>query len=552
MVALILLILISFCGLLFSTAAAADNDSVKLVASSNAESSSATKEQELYDRATLVILAPRGPVLADLRISVAGLPYRQWVGRFLARQLDLDRSGTLDSSEIDLLTPRLRTLFGISNTRQVIEQISASRDSDSEAVDAAEFVLWVRHRLPQNFAISALPKAADEAVRLTSLLDLNQDGAISEAELQAAAVTLRFRDLDDDQTFSLSELMPYRDPRTQNASVSPDVASLPFFEVTDFASASRAADRILSRYADESEAAESTQRSTLTEQLLNPVFHMVIDVRLSDLANRSDVSIQLLDQAEQFCDVTKTSPGMVRLVIDGLPIVLVARGGGANNRSYVRGFLGQNFLMYDADRNQYLDESEFGSISALVQQAGATADFAAIDKNNDGMIQRDELFGYVERELAVAASEIEVTVAQDGKTLFSLLDSNQDRRLSLRELMEGFSRVRQYDISGDGKLADDELGIEYNITIGLGRSEIRRTTAQNMTAMQMRPGGAVDAILPGMESLSGPEWFRRMDRNQDGDVSRREFPGTPAMFRELDLNSDQLISSDEAEAFESQ
>ena len=37
-----------------------------------------------------------------------------------------------------------------------------------------------------------------------------------------------------------------------------------------------------------------------------------------------------------------------------------------------------------------------------------------------------------------------------------------------------------------------------------------------------------------------------MDRNSDGDISRREFLGTAAQFRQLDADGDQLIDLDEA------
>ena len=39
----------------------------------------------------------------------------------------------------------------------------------------------------------------------------------------------------------------------------------------------------------------------------------------------------------------------------------------------------------------------------------------------------------------------------------------------------------------------------------------------------------------------GPVWFQKMDRNGDGDVSRREFLGTPRQFDQLDADGNDLI-----------
>ena len=52
--------------------------------------------------------------------------------------------------------------------------------------------------------------------------------------------------------------------------------------------------------------------------------------------------------------------------------------------------------------------------------------------------------------------------------------------------------------------------------------------------------------MPATELQAGPSWFRKMDRNHDGDVSRREFLGPRAQFDRLDRDRDGLISSDEA------
>jgi len=47
---------------------------------------------------------------------------------------------------------------------------------------------------------------------------------------------------------------------------------------------------------------------------------------------------------------------------------------------------------------------------------------------------------------------------------------------------------------------------------------------------------------------AGPKWFLRMDRNRDGDISRREFLGSRAQFSRLDRDKDDLIDPSEAAA----
>ncbi len=512
------------------------------------------------DRALLVIMAPLGPVFADLRISVAKKPYRTWVGGFLASQMDVDKNDRLDGKELGLLTENIRRLAGISGPDEILRSMSPQQLVTEVAV--ADFAGWLSGKLPKAFDLIAQPQSADDAVRLSSLIDEDQNGMVSDGELQAATRKLRFRDLDNDETFSVSELIPYRDPRSQNAAVTPDVVSLPFFHVTGPESQSLAADRIIKRYGHDGMIDAAVLRRTssggdaglasldiaaLTSLLATPEFHLILDIRLSDNANTSDVDITLAPSAESFSRITDDSFGRTAVSIDGLPLKIVARGGGKNNRTAARGFLGQTFVMVDGDKNQYLDETEFGGITAALQQSGAVGEFAAVDQNGDKMVTREELFSFAERDQMASASRIEVTVMQDGKTLFGLLDTNLDRRLSAREVRSGGDVLEKFDVNGDGRFAETELGTEYVLTLGLGRSELRRSTGsmQMMNPMQMNSG---DAILPGTSGLSGPEWFRRMDRNQDGDVSPREFLGSTEHFQQLDADADRLITATEAES----
>ena len=276
-----------------------------------------------------------------------------------------------------------------------------------------------------------------------------------------------------------------------------------------------------------------------------PRFHLVMVVSLSVKANTSSIKVDVARGASAFCKpAAEQAFGVYRMVIDGLPLTVQALGGSANDRKSTQGYLGQTFVMSDGDQNQYLDETEFSGMKEAMIRAGVRTDFAAVDFDGDVMVTRDEVFSFAKRDQMVNASRVEVSVKQDGKTLFGLLDSNGDRRLSAREMRAGPEILHTYDFNQDNKFADSELGTAFILAISLGRPEFRRMSGP--TANSSMPMGSADGILPRPESMQGPEWFRRMDRNQDGDVSPREFLGTGPQFKQIDVDSDKLISAPEA------
>src|SRR5262249_29916790 len=123
--------------------------------------------------------------------------------------------------------------------------------------------------------------------------------------------------------------------------------------------------------------------------------------------------------------------------------------------------------------------------------------------------------------------------------LFKLLDANGDGKLSARELKTAWARLKHLDTDGDGCIHEKELARQFQIAFEGGQPGGR-------DFMDRRPGtDARPAYNP-----KTPLWFKRMDRNGDGDVSFREFLGTRAEFNAIDTDGDGLISPEEAERYD--
>ncbi len=134
-----------------------------------------------------------------------------------------------------------------------------------------------------------------------------------------------------------------------------------------------------------------------------------------------------------------------------------------------------------------------------------------------------------------------MTTVDQGRAIFGILDLDRDRRLGAREVMRTVDRVMSWDGDGDGRVSPDEIPYHFQVTIarsgliGLTGEGTVTTAARSMAATKPKPRGR-------------PDWFQKMDRNRDGDVSRREFLGPRDQFDRLDRDKDGLIDSDEARA----
>jgi hypothetical protein len=169
-----------------------------------------------------------------------------------------------------------------------------------------------------------------------------------------------------------------------------------------------------------------------------------------------------------------------------------------------------------------------------------------MDVDDDGKLTEKELLAHFDQmnELGakLAACCVTLSVVDQGSGLFDLLDPNRDGRLSVRELRQAASSLDSQDRNRDGFVSKDEIPHSYIATFVPGPVD----TNPRFRGMVM---SSPPAQQPGSPStpVRGPIWFHKMDRNQDGDVSRREFVSTDEQFAQIDADDDGLLSAEEAE-----
>jgi len=196
-----------------------------------------------------------------------------------------------------------------------------------------------------------------------------------------------------------------------------------------------------------------------------------------------------------------------------------------------RYYAGQ-FQAADKDNNKYLDKTE-------VKDHGPFASlFDMMDADGDGKLYLKEVDAFVDQQTQAARSQMVLSVADQGRAIFAIMDLNRDRHLGIREIRGAVARVSSWDRNGDGLIRSDEIPHHYQLSIGRGQITAVGMSAFTASGMMAPPVTQAPA--------AGPSWFRKMDRNRDGDVSRREFLGPRADFERLDRDHDGLIDAEEA------
>jgi Ca2+-binding EF-hand superfamily protein len=262
------------------------------------------------------------------------------------------------------------------------------------------------------------------------------------------------------------------------------------------------------------------------------------------LETNGSVAVRPIKGKVEGVKTSKEKDGTVAVAIGNTYLVLGLESVANRGPRFItdnENFYKMQFTNADQDNNGYLDMNEG-------QRGIFAGNFKAMDADGDGKVYLKEVTAYLARQKElrdkVTNSSVTLSLGDQGKGVFDLFDGNGDGRLSVRELRQAAKLVERLDADSDGCISTPEIPRRFQLNA-------RRGIAGGQTfgaAFVLSSAGRGPVIPP--EVRVGPTWFRKMDRNRDGDVSRREFLGTEEQFRQIDTDRDGLIDAKEAEAFD--
>ena len=483
------------------------------------------------DVRTVILLAEQSPVFLRVQMQVDDgtiFKLRSEYASKLFKQRDADGNGVLSPAE------------------QVENAGDAPPDGAAD-LTSEQFAEKIARDLGPLLSVSLKAARAAQSLDLLPLLDLDRDGRMSLEEMARGPQTLRPYDYDDDETASVPELQPFTGTLAGD-----DQSGAPLFLALESAEErDRAADDLFRRYRDPEadavlgdrlnvetiEADRRLSRDDLRALLDDPPAHLELLMSVRHrVRGRTRLAI-VKNALGSAGDVTPKGERDLTLALSSVDVKLQARSA-RGEMSDNTNFFAIKFIMADGDRNGYLNMGEFGAV-------GLDGTFEAVDRNGDGMVVRNEVVAHVEQGAIAAQSRVSMLVAQEGLSLFELIDHNNDLRLSRREFMQPSDKMLAADRNGDGMISQTELAGEVRVSFSLGKPRVFEEARTNRMGMQQQQ---VDPRFN--ETTEGPMWYRKMDHNRDQDVSQREFLGTIETFHQIDADANGLVSKDEAIAYQ--
>ena len=526
----------------------------------------------------LIFLAENRPIFVRLRVTCRGRPFEaSWIDSIRALHASLDRNGdgTLTTKEADptVVAALVRLATGAADGCPSLAELDVHPKDGKVSIDELAEALR-----PILGPVPAPGRAAGDRPHRRALRSARprQGRQLTRPELAAIAGSLRPLDLDDDEMISAVELEPFnsrgvhrpgggivRAPRPRFNAFPPVV------ELVAGESSFRPARLLLKKYDKGKGDVPGRPDGKLSpaEFAIDPdafaecrhkrrrrARHGRAAKAPRPAADRPDArrrpsrprlpakrrsGWQPAERCRREAQVRRLADGDVEFAIGQVRLDIHVDDGNTAAEE-ARRILQQQFKAADANKDGYLEGKEQAAINAPQSPLAGLSE--VIDRDGDGKIYLKELLAFADRQIEAAQARLVVTTDDQGRAIFGIVDLDRDRRLGAREVMRTVDRVMSWDGDGDGRVSADEIPYHFQVTIA--RGGLSGLTGEGVAASAPRAMAATAA--PG--SAAGPDWFQKMDRNHDGDVSRREFLGPRDQFDRLDRDNDGLIDADEARA----
>ncbi len=523
----------------------------------------------------LIFLAENRPIFVRLRVKSQDRPFEEsWVDsiRVLYASLDRNGDGNLTTKEADpnLLTALVRLANGTAVLPTPLEPDVHPKDGKVSIDELAEAL----RPILGPFRLQVGRQAISRTDALFDQLDRDKDGELTRPELAAIAGSLRPLDLDDNDMIGADELEPYSSAAfapvvdASAGRASPGTALPPVVELVAGESSFRPARLLLKKYdkgkgdvpgrpdgklspaefaidpdafaSADTNGDDALDTDELRKLLARPPVDLTLDVILSlEASGQTTARLDTGGALPKGAQVRRLAVGDVEFAVGQVRLDIHVDDGNTAAAA-ARRILQQQFKAADANKDGYLEGKEQAAMNAPQSPLAGLSE--VVDRDGDGKIYLKELMAFADRQIESARSRLVVTTDDQGRAIFGIVDLDRDRRLAAREVMRTVDRVMSWDASGDGRVSPDEIPYHFQVTIA--RSGLPGLTGEGVVAPVTRSMAATQAAAP----AAGPDWFQKMDRNHDGDVSRREFLGPRDQFDRLDRDNDGLIDTDEAKA----